>query len=109
MNRYVDDRIAFSYPENLKCTSQLKSATYYLKRGSLLIVVTMTDEEVWEHLFNDAGAVYPVPRGSVDSEGQPIPTHDHWFEEYREHGFEGRANSILSRTRDDKFVKPDGS
>jgi hypothetical protein len=101
MNRHVDERIAFSYPENLKCTREPKSATYYLRRGSLHIIVTLPAEEFWQHLFNDAGHVYPVPRGNVDSEGQPIPSHDHWFEEYREHGFQGRANSILSRTRDD--------
>jgi hypothetical protein len=103
MNRYVDERIAFSYPETLRCTWHPKSAEYYLRRGSVHIFMRLPDDEDWESLFDDAGSVWPVPRGSFDSEGQPIPTHDHWFTEYREHSFEGRANSMLSRTRDDKL------
>jgi hypothetical protein len=97
MNRYVDERIAFSYPEGLRCTQ--KSGEYYLRRGPLHIFLQLPERDAWEISFRQAGHVRQVPRGSLDPQGQPIPTHDQWSEEYARHGFQGRANSILARTR----------
>lgn len=99
MNHYVDDRIAFSYPEDLRCTHHRESDEYYLRRGPLHIFLQLPEQEDWEYSFNDAGRVRPVPLGSVDPQGRPIPTYDQWSEEYVRHGFRGRAKSTLSRNR----------
>jgi hypothetical protein len=99
MNRYVDKRIAFCYPDDLRCTCHRNPHQYYLRRGTLHIFLEIPDQEDWECLFHDAGRVRQVPPGSVDERGQPIPTLDQWFEEYAQHGFRGRAKSTLTRTR----------
>jgi hypothetical protein len=102
MNHYVDERIAFSYPEDLRCTWHPRSGEYHLRRGQLHIFITLPELEFRDDLFDDAAHVWQVPRGSLDSEGERIPCHEQWSEEYAEHGFLGRAKSTLSYSRFDE-------
>jgi hypothetical protein len=104
MNRYIDARIAFSYPEELRCTGSPKSRQYHLRRGSFHIFLTLPNQTLWKTLFNDAGRVRQVLHGQLDPQGQPMPTSEEWTQEYAEHGFQGRAKSILSRGRSGEMV-----
>lgn len=99
MNRYVDERIAFSYPEDLRCTRHRRPDQYHLRRGPFHIFVNLPEPGFWKSLFHDAGHVRQVPPGSVDPQGRPIPTHEERSEAYAGHGFQGRAKSMLSRNR----------
>ena len=87
MNRYVDERIAFSYPEDLRCTHDPGSETYYLRRGSFHVFLMLPDRGFWESQFHQAGHV------------RPILDQEQWTEDYAGHGFQGRARSMLARGR----------
>ena len=102
MNRYVDDRITFSYPAELRCTWHPGSRTYHLRRGSFHVFISLPEHDFWESLFNQVEFVSQDPRGSVDALGEPIPTNQEWAEDYAKHGFEGRARSTLGRDRFDQ-------
>src|SRR3954451_10158865 len=95
MNRHVDERITFTYPSELRCTWHPRSRSFHLRRGAFHVIIGLPEEELWESLFKDAQDIWQVPRGSVDAQGEPIPTHQQWVDDYAMYGFQGRARSTL--------------
>ena len=88
MNKYVDEHIAFEYPEDYLLSVSSPGQAYSLERGSSCVILTPTDNETLDLWRLQFGKKMRMPR--PDTGGDPAsPETRYRMDRYTTHGLEG--------------------